>query len=102
MDEQIDYLSAFTCALALEELGVFADVREMVDWVMACALPNFMDGQPVNKDEETITRVTVETNTRGTQLLWVKDAEEVVCRVCKGRGRWDSCFDCGNRGTNPK
>lgn len=44
MDEQIDYLSAFNCALVLEGLGVFADAREMVDWVMACALPSFMDG----------------------------------------------------------
>lgn len=42
--EEIDFLSALNCGLILEDLGVFATTREMVDWVMACALPSFMDG----------------------------------------------------------
>lgn len=37
------------------------------------------------------------TETVGWQRLHLY-AGETVCPSCKGAGRWDSCFDCGNRG----
>lgn len=39
----------------------------------------------------------VHTQSAGWQRLQL-DAGETVCPSCKGAGRWDSCFDCGNRG----
>ena len=41
--------------------------------------------------------VTVKTHHDGEQVLYL-DEGEVLCAACKGAGRWDSCFDCGNRG----
>jgi DnaJ-class molecular chaperone len=34
----------------------------------------------------------------GDRKLLCLMEDEQVCKHCKGRGRWESCFDCGNRG----
>lgn len=41
--------------------------------------------------------LTVQTQSQGVQHLTL-DEGETLCPKCKGRGRWDSCFNCGNRG----
>lgn len=49
--------------------------------------------------ENNARQVVVNTETQGVKTLWLNEGER-VCQFCKGAGRWDSCFDCGNRGYN--
>jgi hypothetical protein len=45
-------------------------------------------------------RHLIETQSDGWQVLHTDpDLGEKLCPDCKGAGRWDSCFECGNRGT---
>lgn len=44
-----------------------------------------------------IHRIPVNTKSSGTKVLWLNE-NETLCKQCKGKGRWDSCFECGNRG----
>ena len=41
--------------------------------------------------------IVVEDTSEGRIVIYLEEGE-TVCPTCKGAGRADSCFDCGNRG----
>lgn len=57
-----------------------------------CKLCGRQNGPPTGKRYKHVV-----THSEGTQTIFLDEGEE-LCPTCSGAGRWDSCFDCGNRG----